>query len=535
MALTILQQPNLYDGYFNVSNTNLIYTISSSNVPQFQYRYIADLYLSGSATKLARFKYPQNSSNTANIDLGRPIGDYLGTNYSWKADIVDISSETSNVFTVKFGEEYGTSYTSPVTEFANEVTASIQVLNGNIQYPALGEYSKTTNVRTDAVSSINFNANAYTLNNSSIGADGAARFGDQTLSNNPNMLTQPSTAKRMVPQTFSLSYQAYPKELYDNASLKGFYVAQGIGNDDYATETYIDTTPFNNTGVTVYFSLFDDNNTLIWESNTCSEGNVVAKYNPVVDNLGDEPPGTLAVGVGLPNLAACLNNTDLTGSLGTGPLSASISSSAQWNWYQIGVYADNYRSTWSAHWYYNEDKGPDNLLSFTSGTGSISPNGAFTEFALPIRPGMWANKYYPTYCNNEKTRFAFINSFGVWDYYNVYMPTRRVTNVDRKTYTQPYLNYDERITSYNVSNRGNTQYYTEYTDQFEITTDMLDSQESQWLREMFESDDVYIQSGSDFIPIIINNTQEQISNNKYRNKNFRYTVRYQFSNLREPR
>ena len=532
MAITILQQPNLYDGYFNVSGTQLIYTVSSSQVPQFQFRYIADLYESGSSTRLARFKYPQNSSNTANIDLGRPIGDYLSTNYSWKADIVDISSETSNVFEVRFGEEYGTSYTSTVTEFTDLVTSSIQVLNGNIQYPALGEYDNTTNTRTDAVSSINLNANAYTVNPSETSTP---KFCDETLSNNPNMLTQPATTKRMPEQTFSITDAAYPKELYDNSSLKGFYVAQPIGNDDYATETYIDTTPFNNTGVTVYFSLFDDNNTLIWESNTCSEGNAVPKYNPVVDNLKLEPPGTLAVGVGLPNLAACLNNTDLTGSLGAGPLSNHISSSAQWNWYQIGVYADNNRATWSAHWYYNEDKGPDNLLSFTSGTGSALPNSAFTEFALPIRPGMWANKYYPTYCNNEKTRFAFINSFGVWDYYNVYMPTRKVTNIDRKTYEQSSINLNDRVATYNVSNRGELQYYTEYTDDFEITTDTIDSKESQWLREMFESSEVYIQSGSNFIPINILNNQETIINNDARNKTYQYTLRYQFSNLREPR
>ena len=53
MALTILSKPDSP----NVCNTNLIYSISSSNVPQFQYRYIADLYYSGSATKLASFKY----------------------------------------------------------------------------------------------------------------------------------------------------------------------------------------------------------------------------------------------------------------------------------------------------------------------------------------------------------------------------------------------------------------------------------------------------------------------------------------------
>ena len=115
------------------------------------------------------------------------------------------------------------------------------------------------------------------------------------------------------------------------------------------------------------------------------------------------------------------------------------------------------------------------------------------------------------------------------------MPTCRVTNIDRKTYEQDRINLNDRIATYNVSNRGDKQYYTEYTDQFEITTDIIDDKESQWLREMFESTEVYIQSGSDFIPINILNNRETIINNKYREKNYQYTLRYQFSNLREPR
>jgi len=115
------------------------------------------------------------------------------------------------------------------------------------------------------------------------------------------------------------------------------------------------------------------------------------------------------------------------------------------------------------------------------------------------------------------------------------MPTRRNTKVDRKTYEKEMVNLNDRTAQYNVSNRGELQYYTEYTDDFEITTDIIDDKESQWLREMFESDDVYIQSGSDFIPINILNNSESIINNKARNKTFQYTIRYQFSNLREPR
>jgi len=200
-----------------------------------------------------------------------------------------------------------------------------------------------------------------------------------------------------------------------------------------------------------------------------------------------------------------------------------ISSSAQWNYMLVylSAFPNAANKTWF-NYYYNEDKGADVLLNLVQSS--------------QIQPSMWTpGKYYPTNCKNEKTRFAFVNSFGVWDYYNVYMPTRRVTNIDRKTYEQDRINLDDRIATYNVSNRGELQYYTEYTDQFEITTDTVDDKESQWLREMFESTEVYIQSGSDFIPINILNNRETIINNKARNKNYQYTIRYQFSNLREPR
>jgi len=160
MAITILQTPDSP----NVSNTNLIYTISSSNVPQYQYRYIADLYESGRATRLARFKYPQNSSGTANIDLARPINDYLDTNYNWKINAFESSSISCKRFTIEFGEEYGTSYSSSVTTFPNEASSNINVFKGNIQYPSVDSYTQSPQYGPNqAASSINFDSSCYAM------------------------------------------------------------------------------------------------------------------------------------------------------------------------------------------------------------------------------------------------------------------------------------------------------------------------------------------------------------------------------------
>ena len=364
MAITVLQQPTSP----NVTGTNLIYTVSSSNVPQFQYRYVVDLYESGSATRLTRFKYPQNSYGTCNVDLARPLDDYLDHDYNWKINNSSSFDNSVKTFTIQFGEEYGTSYSSSVTTFTNQASASIEVFQGNV-YPS-------------------------------------------EFTNGFNWTSQPILSNSPATQSFNA--------------------------DDYLT-------------VSVY------------------DSDVSVKYY-------------------LTGSLTATKNYVSTGSFSAIPISP----------LNIGLYSESDAIT-------------------------LDVTGSSKRYELN------------NFCFNEKQRLAFTNKFGLWDYYNIYMPTLKSTNIDRKVYSRDRVNLNDRIATFNVSNRGDKQYYTEYTDTFEITTETLSAKDSQWLVELFESDDVYIQSGSNFIPINITNTQEQVINNASRNPNFRYTIRYQFSNLREPR
>jgi len=492
MAITILNQPTSP----NVSNTNLIYTISSSAGEQFQFRYLADVYESGSSTRLARFKYPENSSGTANIDLGRVFNDYLDYDYNWKISGSQ-NPNVSNEFTVKFGEEFATSYNGPSTVYEDLTSASIKVFKGSIQYPSITEYDNATNQRIYAASSINFNPLPYTL------VSGINRV-TNILTNDPS-----SNQNKGISPYNDLQEK-------DEDDVTGFRRVKPLGHYDYQTLSYI-------TASNAFFRLniFDDNNSIVWGTYLV-DAPAGGIERGAINSDEFENGRVYTIGVGIPNISASLAYDELTGSLGTQPFSASISSSAQWNYMQL----EGPNSAAGNLFMYNEAKGPEVLLSTTTGSRYIASGFSSNEFA---------SLYYPSYCNNEKTRFAFINSFGTWDYYNVYMPTRRSTNIDRKTYEQPNINLDNRIATYNVSNRGEKQYYTEYTDEFEITTDIIDSQQSQWLKEMFESSEVYIQSGSNFLPINILNNRETIINDTPRNKNYQYTIRYQFSNIREPR
>ena len=258
MAITILQEPTSP----NVSSTNLIYTVSSSNVPQFQYRYIADLYYSGSATKLARFKYPQNSSGTVNIDLGRPIGDYLETNYDWNTAIQTANSSSYKPFRIEFGEEYGTSYNSAVTTFSNKASASILVLKGNIQYPSVGAYDPATNARTNATSSINWNNSSYTVSGSGFTQFDIDTYSDHGLTNDPNKLNGFVTSKYWNDENIDVqkSGSYLIGEAYYVSSSIGWWAAKPMGTDDYETVSQINNV---SAGTAVRFTVFDDSNTEI--------------------------------------------------------------------------------------------------------------------------------------------------------------------------------------------------------------------------------------------------------------------------------
>jgi len=117
MALTVTQEPN----QLNAAYTNLVYTVSASDSSLFQYQYVMDV-ISGSE-RLARIRQYPNPDGVAVFDPSQIITDYLeyqDVNFSQVESVSDLT--TSSViahtqfrpFTIRFGEEYGTSPSSSV-------------------------------------------------------------------------------------------------------------------------------------------------------------------------------------------------------------------------------------------------------------------------------------------------------------------------------------------------------------------------------------------------------------------------------------
>lgn len=140
----------------------------------------------------------------------------------------------------------------------------------------------------------------------------------------------------------------------------------------------------------------------------------------------------------------------------------------------------------------------------------------------------------------DSTRFAFINEFGVWDYYTIHNPIRKTTDVTRENVILPLANYSSTTAVYNNTLRSNTQYYAQLVDKIKITTDYIPQQEADWLREIFESPLVYEQiynpdtEDYEFVPVVITNSQYSWDSGNYP-KVFQYTIEYKRANQRRSR
>ena len=109
MSVSITQQPTSP----NVANTKLLYVVSSSLTSNPQYKYVADVFLSGSSTRLDRLKTIPNPTGGGIFDISVEVINNLDYDNNWKATST-LNTGSSKIFIVKFGEEYGTSPSSSV-------------------------------------------------------------------------------------------------------------------------------------------------------------------------------------------------------------------------------------------------------------------------------------------------------------------------------------------------------------------------------------------------------------------------------------
>ena len=120
----------------------------------------------------------------------------------------------------------------------------------------------------------------------------------------------------------------------------------------------------------------------------------------------------------------------------------------------------------------------------------------------------------------------------MWDYFNFTLAESTTSNVERQEYKESFVDYSTTTNNveYNKSNRGRNNYYNSIIKQHTANTDYLTQVNADILRELFFSTDVYVQEGTSFIPVVINNASITEKTNPRSQKLFRYEVQYQYAN-----
>ena len=135
-------------------------------------------------------------------------------------------------------------------------------------------------------------------------------------------------------------------------------------------------------------------------------------------------------------------------------------------------------------------------------------------------------------CGFNGVRFTWKNEYGVWDYYNFSLAESTTSDVERQEYKEAFVDYSTTTNSavYDKSSRGKNNYYNNITKQHTANSDYLTQVDADNLRELFFSTDVYVQEGTTFLPVEINNASITEKTNPRSQKLFRYEVQYQYAN-----
>jgi len=141
------------------------------------------------------------------------------------------------------------------------------------------------------------------------------------------------------------------------------------------------------------------------------------------------------------------------------------------------------------------------------------------------------------YCGYPGVRFGFINNYGVWDYFNFTLQKDKQTNLDSGFYKKNFVNYSTttNAVTYDKKRRGTDSYYVNIVENFTVNSDWLTQAEADWLETLFYSPEVMIQEGTEWLPIVITDTQFVSKSNPRTQKNFQYIVNYTLANNKRAR
>lgn len=439
MAVQLLvsaSTPNLAFNYLPFLVTG---SASATNYTNNQYKFILDIYESGSSVSIARIKQPPNRNFCAVFNPADVFQEYAFFDPVWEEPESVLSTGSMKNYTLQFGEQYGTSPSSSITVYPDQVTYDIAVIPG--------------------------------LNNANDGKIGLS----------PGEVPLESEVLTNMPTNTDGTGNTVPDDDWENI--------QYLELDDYMTLSSLHTGSVQEVLIAVKNN---ESSTLYSVQHTFQSSS-----NPFEMHH---------VGVGPKNL------TSIPTTVGASMSIALNNPSASWvniSFDQAGTPQDiRYR---------------------------IHPNyGSLPQSNTDRNPTLY-NK--PIRCA-EKTRFAWINEYGVYDYYSVYAPLRKSTEIEKEQITESRINYwmdgnpFAEVILEKKEGRGLTDVYKKYKDIYQISTQYIPEVTANWIKFMFFSPSVFIQTDNGFVPIIITNNNYRANTDQASNKLFQYDIQFVYANAR---
>jgi hypothetical protein len=226
------------------------------------------------------------------------------------------------------------------------------------------------------------------------------------------------------------------------------------------------------------------------------------------------------------------------------------------NWYNLTGNGGGPRTAsldaWATDGVYNTQTDGTKLIHFAAGPKNFDDAGntlnsnwsyytiesqAQASDRTPYPSMVWLNRRYKKQqgrCGYDGTRFAFLNELGTFDYVNFELADSKTDSITRKNFEQNFIDYSTSTNtiSYDTKRRGSKTYSTTYDETRNAESDYLSQEDADWLRQLVESPEVYIQDGTVFRPIVITTANFTYKTNPRSQKLYKLSLGYKVSNQR---
>jgi hypothetical protein len=534
--------------------------LSSTNSDQDGFEYIVTLRAGNAgATSLGdpiTLRKSPNPDGYGVFDLSKLTADFVDTDFTGNIDTFEVNTNTSRVFFFETFAEWTGGNEIGATGIYNAFNGVLSVedwvgaTNDNwsfdIAYPAaqgmMSNYRYIQKSKIDECGFLYFQSRKSTqITGSDLVTNGAftTNLSGWTLGNTGDWTWSSGSAKSKSASVSGTIYSIY--QAFTVTSGKYYQVTFDLNMGKGSIE--VTTGNYNADAITSYSSSVGVNYgtiKVIWKALSNSQGigfHFIPSVNnefALIDNVKFEEIEIL------PYSAEIKTYNSSNTLINTFVLKNTSPSEFQYNWLRYNTNTDAGFVCWRL------PAGAKNLNQINNSDLSTGSQPIITSavsyWVIKIKSS--ANNLFGEYkcylnsqCSKYKSfRLHWLNRLGGYDSFTFDMASQEDINIERNFFTkllQDSGNYSSPK-SYGYTTRGETQYHTQYSTIYSVTSNWITEDESNMLAEMMTSPNVYLEKDADnnkFIPINIKATtyrkQSKTNNNtKVFNHEFQFEVSY---------